>query len=639
MVIKAAHTSFALFFLVCIQSSLLFSQGLKDTIRLSEVEVSGNFPLRNHGFKKVKIDSTILNHYLNADLSTILTQYSTLFIKSNGNGSLSTPSLRGTSANHTQVEWNGIRINSPMLGQIDLSQIPVSQFESVEILYGPATVAKTSGAFGGIINLTSNPDWNNQVNLLLAQTVASFESYTTNANLAIGNKKIQSVTKFNYSNATNNFPYYNDQTKTREKMTNAAYILGGITQEAFLKLSGNDLLSARIWYSDNYHQLPPITTNINDTLKEELRDRCIRSMAEWKRTGNHYFMTVTSSLADEYMQYNSAALNQDHRSYSWNNRARMVYSGVKNLTIKPGLDFNEDWVRSDAYQGEKNRNLLGAFAEVSYALKGLWQFSLLMRQDIVDGKFQPFIPTLGIEYKPFRKTNLTFSANMCRNYRLPTLNDLYFGVTANPGLDPETDYTVEGGSVYNFHTKQERFFIEAELTGYYSKMINLIQWIPQSSGEWAPLNIAEVHARGLEAHLNLSWNIKTFGFSFTTNYNYCKSTNEKAKSAEDASVGKQLIYTPVNTLNDILTLTLSGFYFTYVFTYTGLRYTSTDNLYFMPGYNLSNIILGKDFHLSKIILSLQLQINNLFNLDYQSIANRPMPGRNYALTLKFNFSK
>ncbi|TRZ74047.1 MAG: hypothetical protein D4R97_04540, partial [Bacteroidetes bacterium] len=99
------------------QSCILFSQNLKDTVRLSQVEVTGSFTLRNQGFKKVRIDSTILVQYLSADLSTILSQYSTVFVKSYGNGSLATPSFRGTSANHTQVEWNGISINSPMLGQ------------------------------------------------------------------------------------------------------------------------------------------------------------------------------------------------------------------------------------------------------------------------------------------------------------------------------------------------------------------------------------------------------------------------------------------------------------------------------------------------------------------------------------------
>jgi hypothetical protein len=54
----------------------------------------------------------------------------------------------------------------------------------------------------------------------------------------------------------------------------------------------------------------------------------------------------------------------------------------------------------------------------------------------------------------------------------------------------------------------------------------------------------------------------------------------------------------------------------------------------MPAYNISNIIFGKNLGLKNFTLSLQLEINNLLNLDYQSIASRPMPGINYAFTLK-----
>jgi vitamin B12 transporter len=80
------------------------------------------------------------------------------------------------------------------------------------------------------------------------------------------------------------------------------------------------------------------------------------------------------------------------------------------------------------------------------------------------------------------------------------------------------------------------------------------------------------------------------------------------------------------------------FYLSYNFQFVSKRFTGTDNMTFMPAYSLSNLICGKNFHLKKIVVSLQLQINNLYNLDYQSIVNRPMPGRNYAVTLKFNFS-
>ncbi|MCX6249066.1 MAG: TonB-dependent receptor plug domain-containing protein [Bacteroidetes bacterium] len=625
--------------ILCFQGCFLFSQSLNDTLHLPQVEVSGNFTLRNDGFKKIRIDSNILVQYLSADLSTILSQHSTVFVKSYGNGSLSTPSFRGTSANHTQVEWNGICINSPMLGQTDLSQIPVSQFESLEILYGAATVARTSGAFGGVINLVSNPDWNNSINVMLAQTLASFNNYTTDACLAIGNQNVQSITKINYSNALNNFPYNNDQTKSTEKLSNAVYVLGGITQEAFFRLSKKDILTARIWYSINNHQIPPITTNTENVHKEEQKDQTIRSMAEWRRSDSNYYFTLRSSMVDQFMRYTLEDNTWNHHSYSWANRFRLVWSGIKKLTIRPGAEYNADWVISDSYNGEKTRSTIGLFAEFNYSVVRWLQLSLVLRQDMIDSKFLPFIPALAIEYKPFKKINLSFSTNLCRNYRYPSLNDLYFEPYGNAELKPETDYAIEAGTVYNFGKKDKGFFLETTLTGYYSKIINQILWKPNSSGLFEPQNISEVHARGVEAGLNLAWNIWRFRFSSSNTWNYCRSTNEKPLFPGDSTMGKQLIYTPVNTFNSTLGVSIIGFYGSYVFSYISERYTSPDNSTYMPGYYLSNIILGKNFQLKKITLSLQLNLNNLFDLDYQSIANRPMPGRNYALMLKFNFRK
>jgi iron complex outermembrane receptor protein len=219
------------------------------------------------------------------------------------------------------------------------------------------------------------------------------------------------------------------------------------------------------------------------------------------------------------------------------------------------------------------------------------------------------------------------------------LNDLYFEPYGNAELKPETDYAVEGGMVYNLGKKDDGFFLETTLTGYYSKIINQILWLPTTSGSYKPINISEVHARGLETGLNLSWSRKQFSISSSNTWNYCRSTKEKPLFPGDSTMGKQLIYTPVNTVNSTLSISWYGFYVSEIFCYISERYTSPDNSTYMPGYYLSNIIFGKNFHLKKITLSLQLHLNNLFDLDYQSIANRPMPGCNYALTLKFNFKK
>jgi iron complex outermembrane receptor protein len=207
-------------------------------------------------------------------------------------------------------------------------------------------------------------------------------------------------------------------------------------------------------------------------------------------------------------------------------------------------------------------------------------------------------------------------------------------------LKPETDYSAEMGVVYNLTSKNERFFMEAEVSGYYSYMLDLIMWTPTEDGSvWMPENINEVLARGIETGLNLNLKVGGFDLMIANTYNFCRSTYENVKSPTDSSLGKQLIYIPEHTLNLNASVKKSGFYLIYNFSFVSKRYTGTDNKTAMPPYYLSNIILGKNFLVKKLILSLQLQIGNLFDLDYQSIASRPMPGRNYALTLRFNFKK
>ena len=380
----------------------VFAQVLKDTLHLNEVEVKSSFSVKNQGFKKVRIDSTLLIPQLSADLSTILTRYSTIFIKSYGEGSLATPSFRGTSSNHTNVEWNGVNINSPMLGMTDLSQIPVSQFDGIEILYGAAGISKTSGAFGGVIDLVTYPTWNDRVNLTIAQSIASFNTFTTTGNVAAGGNKIQSITKFNYKSSINDFVYYNyaDSVKITEHQTNSSYDLGGITEELFFKLNRKNFLTTKLWYSKDHKNIPPITTNKNPNHIENLSDEALRSLVEWKYLERNYSLTVRSAVVDQFMHYINDSLNSKHQTYSLVNRVRFNYSGIRNLTVKPGIDINYDWVFTDSYDADKSRSTNGLFCEINYNFLRKTDLSLVLRQDIIDGKFLPFVPSVWNRLSP-----------------------------------------------------------------------------------------------------------------------------------------------------------------------------------------------------------------------------------------------
>lgn len=634
------HLKYFFSILLCETLSLTpdsgFCQQVKDTVTLRELEVKASFYIDNQGFKQVRIDSSILLPLIHTDLSTILSNYSTVFIKSYGNASLATPSFRGTSAHHTQVEWNGININSPMLGQTDLSQIPVSQFDGIEILYGSAGLSRTSGTFGGIINLVTSPDWNNRYDLLLAQTIASFSTFGTNLNVAAGNENFQSITKVNVTTSKNDFPFYNDAIipKTVMSQQNGSYLQSGISEDLFLKIRDKQLFTVKVWFSQNDKDIPPINTNTDSVHTENQFDRSFKGLAEWKSLQKRYHLIFRTAFIDQYMRYQNQSIDNRFINRSSVNRFRFHYFGLQKLSVKTGLDYTYDWVDSDGFSSIKTRNTAGVFIDLLFTAGNHVNVSLVAREDMIDGIVMPFVPAVGVDYKPFKKVNLAVSANLAKNYRYPTLNDLYWDLYGNPDLKPELSYSAEGGITFNYTNKQRSFFLETELTGYYMHIKDMIIWTPVSEYIWKPENVSEVLSRGIETGLNISALLWKFNIDVNTTYNYCRSTKEKTSLPNDQSLGKQLLYVPKHTLNASFKASLGKFFFSYNFTFVSLRYTDSGYQSFMPGYNLSNVFFGKNYQLTNFILSLQVEINNLLDLDYQSINNRPMPGRNYALTIR-----
>ena len=80
-----------------------------------------------------------------------------LALKNYGPGQLATIALRGTSAQHTAVLWNGLNIMLPTLGQSDFALLSVGATTRVGVQPGPAAALYGSGAVGGAVLLTPTP--------------------------------------------------------------------------------------------------------------------------------------------------------------------------------------------------------------------------------------------------------------------------------------------------------------------------------------------------------------------------------------------------------------------------------------------------------------------------------------------------
>ena len=105
----------------------------------------------NAGARVTHISPAVLQANKTRSLAELLTDHTSIYIKSLGTGALSTASFRGTSASQTRVNWNGINITPPLSGTFDFSQIPVFFTDNINLYYGSSHVKNGTGAIGGML--------------------------------------------------------------------------------------------------------------------------------------------------------------------------------------------------------------------------------------------------------------------------------------------------------------------------------------------------------------------------------------------------------------------------------------------------------------------------------------------------------
>ncbi len=68
-------------------------------------------------------------------------------------GAVTSVFTRGTNSNHTLVLFDGVRLNSPYFGGYDFSQLPTAGLERLEVVRGPFSALWGADAVGGVVNV------------------------------------------------------------------------------------------------------------------------------------------------------------------------------------------------------------------------------------------------------------------------------------------------------------------------------------------------------------------------------------------------------------------------------------------------------------------------------------------------------
>ena len=99
----------------------------------------------------------------------------------------------------------------------------------------------------------------------------------------------------------------------------------------------------------------------------------------------------------------------------------------------------------------------------------------------------------------------------------------------------------------------------------------------------------------------------------------------------------QLLYVPGHRAQFNLGWKWKKLNVTYSHQYINQRYINSENTAWLPSYFLADFTASYFFTIKKKNkIQISFKVNNLFNEPFQSVANRPMAGRNYTFTLSYS---
>jgi iron complex outermembrane receptor protein len=608
-----------------------------DTIKINEVVISRN---KNNvytaGYKKTIIDSSTIKNYNHGTLAEILSENSNIFIKSYGMGGTATPSFRGTGASQTEIDWNGININNPMLGQTDLSLIPVGLIDDIQIYFGGASMSLNSGGIGGIINLETKPYWKNETLISISTGMGSFGHYSGLAKIKTGNTNFQSVTKYFFQSAENDFRYLNKEFSSVplwETRINSQVMQQGLIQEFYYRRP-KSVSSAKIWYQSAYRNLPASLLTQQTNSDEKQFDESLRALLNHDLLHGKTDISFTGAILFDRLNYSNslASINSSNLSETVILKAGLENRIWNNVKLKIILNEELNIIKSNNYNKNATRNIstMTASAESNGAGR---LGALVLFREIVDNNYF-LVPdfTAGLQFRIVEEKEYFLKGNISKNSKIPTMNDMFWVPGGNPDLKNEYAFMYE--LTYEMNQKiSDPLKFKYDISIFHNSIKNMIQWHPGQYSYWTADNIQKVNSTGLESSVSLVYSLNNLTSGLNTGYSFTKAIAGGSLADNDISGGKQLLYIPENQFNATFRIGYKNFYSYWVTNFTGKRYITVDNSKYLPGYLVNNICIGIKIPLTGNSIDLNFSVDNLFSANYQSIAYYPLPGRSFFLKI------
>lgn len=633
-----------------------------------------------------KLNGEMLEKLNTHSVADALRYFSGIQLKDYGGvGGIKTVNIRSMGTHHLGISYDGIQLGNAQNGQIDLGQFSLDNIEEVTLYNGQKSAifqpASDFGNAGAIYIRTREPEFGRKekggrrkenakrrmenTNLRFKTQYGSSDMFrfstlweqklseTVSSSLSAGFLTSSGKYKFHYERRYPNGQTAWDTTAVRnngdihaERIE--ANVFGRINQGSW-QVKGYLYNSAR--------GIPGAIVNNVWHRGERQQDLNTFVQAAFDKNIGEGFSTRWLA---KYAYYNTHYVNKDTTQLPVDNRYKQqeVYLSTANvLELLPNwsaslsYDFKWNKLNADTYNfafPTRISNLVSLATAIDYKhLKA--QGSILAtfindrthrRGDFagMDSKnsLSKFTPALFVNIYPFQGTFFSTRAYVKKSFRMPTFNDLYYTDMGNANLVPESALQYDAGFALNKHFESGLIrHAEMHFDAYYNTIHDKIVAYPKGQQfRWTMLNLGKVHIKGIDIEAEADFRIGK-DLVATTRMQYTYQDARDVTAPNDSYYRHQIPYIPWHSGSAIVGLNYKDWDLNYSFIYAGERYDEQENIIYnhMEPWYTSDLSLCYRFYWNDVLFRAKLDVNNIFDQDYEVITNYPMPGRNFAFTL------
>lgn len=453
-------------------------------------------------------------------------------------------SMLGIGGEGVKILIDGVPVIGRQNGNIDLSQINLSNIERVEIVEGPLSTNYGSNAMAGTINLITKKPKNKGYDINLGAFYETVGNY--NLNLGVTSRiKNHSISAYGARNFFDGWtPGDNPIEFPKKELADSGRFqqwkmkeqyLGGLKYGYKIKkmefIPSLDLFREKI-VNRGYPRAPYQISAFDDEylttrqnagleiigwLKANLKLDVQLNYSNYKRIKNSYLTDLTT--LDRKLLANT---EQDtSRFVLYFNRVTLTRNNTeRKFNYEVGYDINYETGYGSRI--ENKRKEIG-----DYALFGTFNWTPWTWLTLKPGlRFtynslykEALMPALNV--KLGNKKHI-LRGSIASGFRSPSIKELFMefvdinhNIHGNPDLKPEIANHIQGW--YNFNWEPKKFQFGFELSGYYQDIHNRISLSQSADGvNYSYFNIDQFYARGIQSVVKIGqkqWNVSA-GFNY-----------------------------------------------------------------------------------------------------------------------------